>query len=43
MKHEYNWGIIGPGSIAHQFAKGLSVTDKGVLFAVGSRNSGKSR
>ncbi len=38
MKHEYNWGILGPGKIAHQFAKGLSVTDKGVLFAVGSRN-----
>lgn len=35
---EYRWGILGPGKIAHQFAKALQVTDKGKLYAVGSRN-----
>jgi len=42
MSKKYNWGIIGPGNIAHQFAKGLSVTEKGVLYAVGSRDSGRA-
>ncbi len=38
MQEKYRWGILGPGKIAHQFAKGLSVTDKGTLYAVGSRD-----
>lgn len=42
MSKKYNWGIIGPGNIAHQFAKALSVTENGVLYAVGSRDSGRA-
>ncbi len=42
MGKKYNWGILGPGRIAHQFARGLSVTENGVLFAVGSRDSGRA-
>ncbi len=42
MSKKYNWGILGPGKIAHQFAKGLSVTSQGVLYAVGSRDSGRA-
>lgn len=33
-----NWGIIGPGSIAHQFAKALEHSEQGTLYAVASRN-----
>lgn len=33
----YNWGILGPGNIAHKFAEALAVVDKAKLFAVGSR------
>lgn len=32
------WGIIGPGGIAHQFAKALGPSVRGELFAVASRN-----
>lgn len=32
-----NWGILGTGSIARQFASALKATDKGTLVAVGSR------
>ncbi|MFP4383512.1 MAG: Gfo/Idh/MocA family protein [Spirochaetia bacterium] len=32
------WGIIGTGSIAEAFARGLTQTDSGTAFAVGSRN-----
>ena len=42
MKKKYNWGILGPGKIAHQFAKGLSITENGILYAVGSRDSGRA-
>lgn len=43
MKEHYNWGILGPGKIAHKFAQGLSVTGKGHLYAVGSRDSSRAR
>ena len=32
------WGILGPGSIANQFAKGLQAAPDGQLVAVGSRD-----
>ena len=34
----FNWGILGPGRIAHQFAEGLQVVDDAALFAVASTN-----
>lgn len=43
MQKKYNWGILGPGNIAHKFADALSVTENGVLYAVGSRDSGRAR
>ena len=33
------WGILATGSIAHQFAEGVELSSRGVLHAVGSRNS----
>lgn len=33
---KFNWGIIGPGRIAHQFADGLSVIEDAALYAVAS-------
>ncbi|MGF1772748.1 Gfo/Idh/MocA family oxidoreductase [Vibrio wakamikoensis] len=32
------WGVMGPGRIAHNFAKGIAVTDGAVIQAVASRN-----
>lgn len=32
------WGIIGPGSIAHNFADGLKEAPSGILTAIASRN-----
>ncbi|WIV49499.1 aldo/keto reductase [Marivivens sp. LCG002] len=32
------WGIIGPGRIAWNFAKGLSESEHGTLFAIASRS-----
>lgn len=34
---KYKWGVIGPGSIAHQFAEALTASDSGTLYAVASR------
>lgn len=38
MTKTINWGILGPGNIAHQFARGLNVLDDAKLIAVGSRS-----
>ncbi len=38
MEKTYNWGIIGPGKIAHKFAKDLARTTNGRLWAVASRS-----
>lgn len=38
MEKEIRWGIVGPGNIAHSFAKDLSMVDGGRLTAVASRN-----
>ncbi|MFN8412415.1 MAG: Gfo/Idh/MocA family oxidoreductase [Anaerolineales bacterium] len=32
----FNWGILGPGRIAHNFAKGLQVINDASLYAVAS-------
>ena len=37
MAKQLRWGIIGTGSIAHVFAKGLAHSKTGKLVAVGSR------
>jgi predicted dehydrogenase len=36
---EIKWGVIGPGNIAHRFAKGLSECKSGKLWAVAGRNA----
>lgn len=36
------WGILGPGNIAHGFAKGIMQTEGSVLRAVASRDYGKA-
>ena len=33
---KFNWGIIGPGRIANEFAKGLQVIDDAAMYAVAS-------
>lgn len=38
MSNKFNWGLIGPGRIAHRFAKGLEVIDNTKLYAVASNN-----
>ena len=35
---KYNWGIIGPGRIAHKFTAGLKELDNAVLHSVVSRS-----
>lgn len=37
-----HWGILGPGSIAHQFATGLQSVGGAKLLAVGSRSQEKA-
>jgi len=38
MAEKIRWGIVGPGNIAHSFAKDLTLVEGGVLTAVASRN-----
>lgn len=35
------WGIIGPGAIAHNFADGLAQSQSGKLLAIASRDAGR--
>src|SRR5688572_19455048 len=37
-----NWGILGAGSIAKAFAKGLVTSETGTLHAIGSRTQDKA-
>ena len=37
-----NWGIIGLGNIAHQFAKDLQIVERAKLVGVASRNQLKA-
>ncbi len=38
MADKIRWGIVGPGHIAHSFAKDLKLVEDGELTAVASRN-----
>ena len=40
---EFRWGILGPGSIAHEFADALPFAPGAVLHAVGSRDPGRAQ
>ena len=42
MSKKIRWGIIGPGKIAHSFAKDLALVKGGKLTAVASRNLGRA-
>jgi len=42
MADKIRWGILGPGKIAHSFAKDLKLVDDGVLVAVASRNKSRA-
>ena len=33
-----NWGIMGPGAIAHSFAKGLLTVEDAKIYAVASHS-----
>jgi predicted dehydrogenase len=39
MADRVQWGIIGPGAIAQNFADGLAGSEAGVLAAIGSRSA----
>lgn len=39
----FKWGILAPGNIANNFAKGLAVIPDAVPWAVGSRDLGRAR
>lgn len=40
--NKLNWAILGPGSIAHQFAEGMKGLDR-EIYAVGARNLEKGQ
>lgn len=40
---EYKWGILAPGNIANNFAKGLLTIPSAILYAVGSRDLGRAQ
>ena len=40
---DFRWGVIGPGIIAHRFAKALDVIDDGELYAVASRSAQRAK
>lgn len=39
----FKWGLIGPGRIAHNFAKGLEMPGTGQLWAVASRDQDRAK
>ena len=38
----FNWGIIGPGGIAHRFAQSVEAIDGACIYAVASRSKDKA-
>ena len=43
VSETFRWGLIGPGRIAHRFAKALSAPGAGTLYAVASRDCERAR
>lgn len=43
LKQQYNWGVIGPGAIAKNFAKAIQVSEKSCLAAVASRSAERAQ
>lgn len=43
MRDSFKWGIIAPGRIAHNFAKGLKVIDDAELYAVASSDISRAK
>ncbi|MCB0572122.1 MAG: Gfo/Idh/MocA family oxidoreductase [Phaeodactylibacter sp.] len=43
MTKTFNWGIIGPGRIAHKFAQDIGHTEHARLHAVASRSEDRAR
>ena len=43
MTKKYNWGVIGPGRIAHKFAEDLDLLPQAHLHAVASRSEERAR
>jgi predicted dehydrogenase len=43
MNKVINWGIIGPGKIAHKFAAGFDLVDNAKLYAIASRDAGRGK
>lgn len=39
---KFKWGVMGPGRIAHEFARGLQVIEEASLYAVASTTPGKA-
>lgn len=42
MKRTINWGILGPGKIAHKFVQALQTIDEVKITAVGSRDKDRA-
>jgi predicted dehydrogenase len=42
-KDKIRWGIVGPGNIAHEFARDMQFAEKAELVAVASRNADRAR
>jgi predicted dehydrogenase len=43
MKKKYKWGILAPGKMSAKFTRGLKLLDNVELYAVGSRDMGRSK
>ena len=43
MKQHFNWGIIGPGKIAHKFAQDLEQVKGATIYAIAGRNQERAQ
>ena len=43
MKKQFNWGIIGLGTVAHEWAQNFQNNDQQILYAAASRNQTKAQ